>query len=106
MLAQVKEKIPTERKNEVIYEVACRDCDQKYIGETKRMMKKRLTEHKYAVHRGDEKNGIAVHANKFNHSIHWESAGVLSTARGYRNRGTLEAIQIRPYVTAEWTHGT
>ena len=58
-------------------------------------MKKQLTEHKYAIHRGDEKNGIAVHANKFNHSIDWESAGVLSTAQGYWNRRTLEAIQIR-----------
>ena len=77
MLVQVKEKIPTERKKEVVYEVACKDCDQKYIGETKRTMKKWLTEHKYAVRRGDEKNGIAVHANKFNHSIDWESAGVL-----------------------------
>ena len=48
-------KIPTERKKEVVYEVACKDCDQKYIGETKRTMKKRLTKHKYAVRRGDEK---------------------------------------------------
>ena len=95
MLVQVKEKIPTERKKEVVYEVACKDCDQKYIGETKRTMKKRLTEHKYAVRKGDEKNGIAVHANKFNHSIDWESAGVLSTAQGYWNRRTLEAIHIR-----------
>ena len=94
-LVQVKEKIPTERKKEVVYEVACKDCDQKYIEETKRTMKKRLTEHKYAVRKGDEKNGIAVHANKFNHSIDWESAGILSTAQGYWNRRTLEAIQIR-----------
>ena len=94
MLIQMKQNIPTERKKEVVYEVACKDCDQKYIGETKRTMKKRLTEHKYAVCRGDEKNGIAVHANKFNHSIDWESAGVLRTAQGYWNRRTLEAIQI------------
>ena len=84
-----------ERKKEVVYEVACKDCDQKYIGETKRTMKERLTEHKYVVRRGDEKNGIAVHANKFNHSIDWESAGVRSTAQGYWNRRTLEAMQIR-----------
>ena len=83
------------RKKEVVYEVACKDCDQKYIGETKRTMKKRLTEHKYAVCRGDEKNGIAVHANKFNHSVDWESARVLRIAQGYWNRRTLEAIQIQ-----------
>ena len=70
------------QKKEVVYEVACKDCDQKYIGETKRMMKKQLTEHKYTQCRGDEKNGIAVHSNEFNHSIDWESAGVLRTAQG------------------------
>ena len=57
-------------------------------------MKKWLTEHKYAVHKGDEQNGIAVHANKFNHSIDRESAGVLRTTRGYWNSSTLESIQI------------
>ena len=31
------------------------------IGETRRSMKKRLTEHRYAVKTRDPKNGIAVH---------------------------------------------
>ena len=50
-------------------------------------------EHKYAVCRGDEWNGIAVHVHQLQHSIDWESARVRMTARGYWNR-TLEAIQI------------
>ena len=61
MLANVMEKMPTERRKEVVYEVPCKDCEQKYIGETKRKMKVRIAEHKYALSRGGEKNGIAVH---------------------------------------------
>ena len=94
MVQGLKSSNQVLNKKEVVYEVACKDCDQKYIGETKRTMKKRLMEHKYAMRRGDEKNGIAVHANKFNQSIDWESAGVLRTVQGYWNRRTLEAIQI------------
>ena len=61
MLMQVKQKTPMEKKRNVVYEVPCRDCQLTYIGETRRMMKKRMTEHKYAVKTGDPRNGIAVH---------------------------------------------
>ena len=67
----------------------------KYTGETRRNLKTRMTEHKGAVHRGDERNGIAVHVHQLQHGIDWESARVWMTARGYWNKRTLEAIQIR-----------
>ena len=54
-----------------------------------------MTEHKYAVHRGDEQNSIAVHVHKLQHGIDWESARVHVDARGYWQRRTLESIQIR-----------
>ena len=83
-----------EKKKDIIYEVPCQDCNMKYIGETKRTMKKRLTEHRYAVKKGDEQNRIAVHIHKDQHSIDWDSARVQTTARRYWSRRTLEAIQI------------
>ena len=57
---RVKQKTPIEKKANVVYEVPCRDCQLTYIGETRRTMKKRMTEHKYAVKTGDPKNRIAV----------------------------------------------
>ena len=95
LLVQVKERIPPENQREVVYEVPCKDCELKYIGEVKRSLKTRMTEHKYAVCRGDERNGITVHVHQLQHSIDWESARVRMTARGYWNRRTLEATQIR-----------
>ena len=50
-----------------------------YIGKTKRTMKVRVAEHRQAVRKGDEKNGIAVHAHATNHSIDWEGARVHRT---------------------------
>ena len=95
LLVQVKEKIPAENQREVVYEVPCKDYGLKCIGETRRNLKTRMTEHKGAVHRGDERNGIAVHVHQLQHGIDWESARVRMTARRYWNRRTLEAIQIR-----------
>ena len=69
--------------------------DQVYIGETKRNLKTRLTEHRQAVRRGDDRNGIAVHVQKFDHHIDWESAQVEQVIPDYWKRRTAEAILIR-----------
>ena len=94
LLVQVKERIPPENQREVVYEVPCKDCELKYIRETKRSLKTRMTEHKYAVHRGDECNGIAVHVHQLQHSIDWESAKVRMTARGYWNRSEHRTMNL------------
>ena len=94
-LVRVKQKMPEEKKKEVVYQVPCKDCPKVYIGETKRTLKIRISEHKQAVKKGDEKNGIAVHAHTTNHNINWEGARVHGTARGFWKRRTMEAIQIR-----------
>ena len=73
LLVQAKERIPPENQREVVCEVPCKDCNLKSIGEMKRSLKTRMTEHKYAVCRGDEQNGIAVHVHQLQHSIDWES---------------------------------
>ena len=65
------------------------------MGETKRTLKVRLSEHRQAVKRGDPKNGIAVHVQKTNHCINWEGATVQRRAEGFWLRRTVEAIQIR-----------
>ena len=76
--ALVKVKQPTLEldKKGVIYEVPCGECDHVYIGETGRTLRKRLTKHKAAVKKQDQKNGIAVHAWKSGHQVEWESAKV------------------------------
>ena len=74
--ALVKVKTPREdlEKKDVVYEVPCMDCDKSYIGETGRNLKKWIVEHKYAIKRKDDKNGIVVHANNHSHRVDWEGA--------------------------------
>ena len=99
-LMKVKTWIPDESKRCIVYEVPCKGCDKRYIGETKRTLKVRLGEHKQAVKRGDPKNGIAVHAHESQHAIDWEGARVKRYVSGYWQRRTSEAIQIK------MSHGT
>ena len=47
---KVKDPRPPLLKKGVVYRVPCMDCDMSYIGETGRNLKKRLVEHKEAVH--------------------------------------------------------
>ena len=96
ILMQVKTRIPEERKRGVVYEVPCKECHQTYIGETKRTLKVRLSEHQQAVKRGDPKNGIAVHAHESSHMIDWDGARVRRSGMiGYWQRRTTEAIHIK-----------
>ena len=89
-LVHVKNRLPEEKKRSVVYQVPCKGCDQVYIGETKRNLNIRLAEHRQAVRRGDDKNGIAVHVQKCNHSIDWEGARVEQVTTNYWKRSSSQ----------------
>ena len=65
------------------------------IGETGRSLGKRITEHKYAVKMGDQKNGVAVHAWDEGHRVDWEGAKILESEPHYLKRRVLESIWIK-----------
>ena len=79
----------------MVYTVPCKDCSNIYVGETKRNLKTRITEHKYAVRTADQKNGIAVHVQKEDHRIDWENAMVKEVVLQYWKRRTVEALEIK-----------
>ena len=41
--------VPKEQKSGAIYSIPCNDCNQEYIGQTKRQFGTRLKEHQQAV---------------------------------------------------------
>ena len=94
-LMKVKSSVPKEKQTGVVYEIPCKECEEVYVGETKRTLKVRLSEHRQAVRRGGPKNGIAVHVQKTNHCINWEGATVWRKEVGFWQRRAAEAIQIK-----------
>jgi hypothetical protein len=106
LLMRVKSKIPDDQMKGVVYEVPCADCNGVYIGETGRNLKMRLKEHRYAVRRQDEKNGIAVHAQESGHNVDWEAARVMMREEHLTKRKVLESILIlESRDTPTWMQG-
>ena len=93
-LVRTKEPQPEWKKKGVVYQVPCGDCDSTYIGETGRTLEKRISEHKAAVKRHDEKNGIAVHTWNEQHMVDWQAAKVIRIETNYSRRRTIEALHI------------
>ena len=86
MLTRVKNKTPHEKRKGVVYEIPCEECEQSYVGETGRTLKKRIEEHKTAVKKEDKRNGVAVHVKTTKHQINWEGARVISNETQYWRR--------------------
>ena len=66
-----------------------------YIGETGRTLEKRLIEHRTAMRKNDQKNGIAVHAWDKGHQMKWQSAKVKEVETNLANRRIMEALDIQ-----------
>ena len=111
-LVHPKDKMDKGETGDVVYQISCKNCDNKYIGETSRLFKTRLGEHrreaeavskerkytrseKVTAGKIYNKSAITDHVMRDNHVIDWEGAGVLDHERDTRARRVREAIWIR-----------
>ena len=103
-LVQVKQPSEDRKKKGVVYEVPYQDCDCVYIGETSKILEKRLGEHKNAVKKHDSNNGIAAHAWTNQHQVDWKAAKTREMEGNYWKRRVLEALHIHQQNTPPtWT---
>ena len=93
-LMKLTTRVPEEGKRRVVCEGPYKECSKTYFGETKRMLKVSLGEHKQVVKGGDPKKGIAVHAHETHYGIDWNVTPVKKIQVNCRKR-TIEAIQIK-----------
>ena len=95
ILFHPKDRVPDDDKSNVVYKINCRDCDASYVGETKRALKTRVSEHRRAVEKMDFLgSALAQHAWEHDHHIDWTSTCILSVESHYRSRLAREAIHI------------
>ena len=60
-LTKPKDPVTKEQRTDAIYSIPCNDCDNEYIGQTKRQFGKRLKEHQKVIF--FYKNKIQLHQN-------------------------------------------
>ena len=76
-LYKIKNRDSTKEVSKVVYAIDC-SCGKKYMGETKRTLNTRLSEHQAAARRGEL--AIAEHAWTEGHKLNWESAKIMDRA--------------------------
>ncbi|CAH8464949.1 unnamed protein product [Schistosoma rodhaini] len=86
-LVKVKDRLPKEEQQNIVYEINCQDCNAAYVGETSRQLKVRLKEHKQCLknvpktsvdlRKLENKSAIALHALETGHMINFEGAKIL-----------------------------
>ena len=95
IFAKPKDPVPKEQTSDAIYSVLCNDCNQEYIGQTKRLFGTRLKEHQKAVFPSKKDNSaLSQHTCQTNHMIAWDNSKIITTNRRYHQGRCLEAWHI------------
>ena len=87
-----KDTVTNEQRTDAIYSPPCNDCDNEYIGQTKRQFGTRLKEHQKAVFSRKKENSASSERTCLtNHTIGWDKSKIITTNRRYHQRLCLEA---------------
>ena len=90
ILSHPKDRIPDDDKSSIVYKINCCDFDASYVGETRRALKTRMSEHRRTVEKMDfSASALAKHAWEHDDHINWTSTRVLKVESHYRLRGNL-----------------
>ena len=90
-----KDAIEPGYRQGAIYKINCSDCDQCYIGETKRWFETRKKEHMRDVKNGDNNaTALSKHAVELGHSIDWKNYEILQIETDYHKRKFIESFYI------------
>ncbi|KAJ8945974.1 hypothetical protein NQ318_017090 [Aromia moschata] len=94
LLGNPKDKINNNEKSG-IYEISCKDCDQKYIGQTKRSILTRFKDHMAHLKYGrTEKSCVAQHAFDNNHRIDINNLKLIRNVTNSRQLDDFESLEI------------
>ena len=81
-----KDRFNRSLKSKVVYKASCWDCDDFYIGKTKRRLHDRKTDHFKALSKNGQKSAIADHITSTGHNIKWDHFEILATGRSVQRR--------------------
>ena len=86
---------PASSTHSGTYSIPCSSCDLQYFGETGASLRKRITQHKYAVSRGHENNALFQHQWQTGHRIDWDGARLIFPSTDVHSRRLVESSLIR-----------
>ena len=90
-----KDKLSRSLRSKVVYKASCWDCNDYYIGKTKRRLHDRKTEHFKAQTSNSHSSAIADHMTQTGHRIKWDYFDILATGKSDIHCKIKEALFIR-----------
>ena len=84
--------------NDVVYKINCKDCESSYVGQTKRQLKTRVSEHKADIRKASSPSVISQHRIGKNHEFDWENVEILDKEPSYKKRSISEMLHIKKQV--------
>ena len=83
------------QRNGCIYEIPCKQCNKKYIGQSGKDLTTRLKQHQYNVRVGNIASSLFQHMNEYNHAINWRNAKEIMYCKDFVKRNILESCIIK-----------
>ena len=90
-----KDRLDRSLRSKVVYKASCWDCDDFYIGKTKRRLHDRKTEHFRALTSNSHSSAIADHMTQTGHKIKWDHFDILATGQSDMHCKIKETLLIR-----------
>ena len=95
LLLHVKDPVPLEQRNNIVYKYDCKDCEAVYFGELKQTIAERTKEHTKAVRSADtRKYETADNCWKYNHDFDWENKKIMDYETNTTTRKIKETIHL------------
>ena len=90
-----KDRINRSQMSKVVYKASCWDCQDFYIGKTKRRVHDRKTEHFKAITSNCHASAIADHITSTGHNLKWDHFDILEKGRSDTHCKIKETLLIR-----------
>ena len=97
LLSKPKDRVATEDKNSIVYEIDCSNCQAVCFGESKRSLKSRSDEHKRSARNCDrDKNETAKHCWEADHNFNLDQKKAIdreSRLIPRKNKKTINSLK-------------
>ena len=94
VVIKAKDKIPTLEQTNVVYKINCKKCPKIYIGETKREVQCRMSDHQKDINKDPKFHSVVTKHRNNGHEFDWNRVEILDKEPNYQSRLTSEMIHI------------
>jgi len=90
-----KDPLPSLSHSNVVYKLRYAQCDASYVGQTRRLLKTRIDEHRSHIRRNTNQSFVITNTLEFSHDFDWDIVEILDKEIHFNKRIISEMIHIK-----------